>query len=73
MFRQSTGDWFSAGRTIATGWGEPGDLPFADDLDRDGYDEIGVFRPSTKTWLARRTLATNWDEPDDLPLAGNLS
>jgi hypothetical protein len=72
VFRPSAGSWFSPGRTLATGWGEPGDRPFAADLDRDGYDEIGVFRPSTGNWhTPGRIVYSNWGEPGDLPVTGD--
>jgi hypothetical protein len=72
VFRPSTGDWFAPGRTIASNWGEPGDLPFAADLNRDGYDEIGVFRPSAGTWhTPGRIVYSNWGEPGDLPVTGD--
>jgi Peptidase family M23 len=36
-------------------------------------DEIGVFRPSTKTWFTPGgVLRENWGEPGDLPFAADL-
>jgi hypothetical protein len=72
VFRPSASTWFAPGRTLATDWGEPGDLPFAADLNRDGYDEIGVFRPSTGSWhTPGRVVYSHWGEPGDLPVTGD--
>ena len=38
-------------RLIELDFGQPGDLPVTGDWDGDGYDEIGVYRPSTHTWM----------------------
>jgi hypothetical protein len=57
--------------------GEAGDLPIAGDWNGDGRDTIGLFRPSTSTFIQMDALSATvvrsftFGIAGDLPLAGN--
>lgn len=64
----------------AINWGLKGDIPLAGDFDYDGYiDNIGVFRPSHRTWYFNYNLENEtdrssgpWGISGDVPIAGDF-
>jgi hypothetical protein len=60
-----------AERTVALG--DPGDLPFAADLDGDGRDEVGVYRPGDATLYLPGGGAVPLGDPGDRLVAGDWS
>jgi 5'-nucleotidase / UDP-sugar diphosphatase len=59
-------------------FGDPGDEPFAADLDGDGMDEVALHRDTTGLVYYRTTLTTGpaevsfiWGDPADLVFAGD--
>ena len=59
-------------------FGDPGDEPFAGDLNGDGIDEVGLHRDTTGLVYYRNTLTTGiadvsfiWGDPADIVFAGN--
>lgn len=63
---------------IAFVFGDPGDRPFAGDLDGDGRSEVALHRPSTGRVYYRETLTSGpadrdfiWGNPDDVVFAGD--
>ncbi len=59
-------------------FGDPGDRPFAGDLDGDGFDEVGLHRPGTGLVYYRTTLTSGfahrvfiWGNPADVVFAGD--
>jgi hypothetical protein len=43
--------WDGSGADGSSKFGQSGDLPVTGDWNRDGVDEIGVFRPGTGQWF----------------------
>jgi hypothetical protein len=62
-------------------YGNPGDKPIAGDWDGDGFDSIGIYRPSNQTWYLTNnstpsgiTLSDSafvWSIGDGEPFAGD--
>jgi 5'-nucleotidase len=59
-------------------FGDPGDEPFAGDLNGDGIDEVGLHRDTTGLVYYRNTLTTGiadvsfiWGDPADIVFAGD--
>ncbi len=59
-------------------FGDPGDEPFAGDLNGDGVDEVGLHRDTTGLVYYRNTLTTGaadvsfiWGDPADIVFAGD--
>jgi hypothetical protein len=59
-------------------FGDPGDEPFAGDLNGDGVDEVGLHRDTTGLVYHRNTLTTGaadvsfiWGDPADIVFAGD--
>ena len=64
---------------MSLSWGLPGDLPVTGDWNRDGKDEMGIFRPGNAVWsldsngnLAWEVSDTSlsWGVPNDKPVVG---
>ncbi len=89
VFRPSTQQFFVFDRLAAGGagigaadavftFGNPGDRPFAGDLDGDGVDEVALHRPTTGRVYYRETLSTgaadrdyHFGNPGDIIRAGD--
>jgi hypothetical protein len=61
-------------RTIILG--TQGDVPIAGDWNADGIDDVGVYQPSTATFIlsedgAKPTFFFAFDDPKNRPLAGD--
>lgn len=68
-----------SGQSRALRFGQAGDVPLVGDFDGDGWDEIGVFRPSDLTWYVDTTMDGQADtafifegmQATDMPLMGD--
>ncbi|WP_406115862.1 hypothetical protein [Kitasatospora purpeofusca] len=62
------------GNTIAVGFGQAGDLPMTGDFDGVGHDQLGVFRPSSSTFVVRHddtsVTSLSFGQAGDLPVPG---
>lgn len=91
IFRPSDRSWWillssknysaSQSNVLVKFWGAPGDQPVIADFDGDTQADIGVFRPSDRTWwilqssqlyspAAGNILVKQWGAPADLPIVG---
>lgn len=63
-------------------WGDPADVPVSGDWNGDGFDTLGLFRPSTGQWfltddtsfanLSSQSVTTlAFGSPGDVPVAGD--
>jgi hypothetical protein len=58
-------------------WGDSNDIPVAGDWDNDGYDEIGLYRPSTQMWYldydnsGLSDYKVKWGDSTDKPVTGD--
>lgn len=80
VFRPSTGMWYldadGDGRHSGCGtadycmgpFGLPGDVPVLGDWGRWGYDQIGVYRPSTGMWYLDGSVGFSWWEGCDVDI-----
>ena len=52
IFRPKEGNWYlrSASGPVVVRWGLRGDVPVQGDFDRDGQEDLVIFRPSTGYW-----------------------
>jgi hypothetical protein len=64
--------------STVVGYGDPGDLPLAGNWDGDSDDTIGVYRPSTRTFMLNNAndtsspeVITAYGDPGDVPLVGD--
>jgi hypothetical protein len=70
--------WFTSIPSI--NWGLKGDIPLAGDFDENGYaNNIGLFRPSHRTWLFNYDLdgetdrtSGPWGVSGDVPISGDF-
>jgi hypothetical protein len=53
-------------------YGDPDDLPIIGDWDGNGNDEIGVYRPSSRTFYHYGTdTGITYGDPGDKPIVGD--
>lgn len=73
VFTDGDRSWrFTGGAAPIADWGEPGDVPVAGDWNGDGWDEVGVFRVSTRTWYLRGVPSISpYGEPGDQAVAAD--
>jgi len=45
-------------------WGLTGDIPVVGDWNRDGKDDVGIFRPSKGIWSLDSNGNSKWDTSD---------
>ncbi|MFQ6083176.1 MAG: hypothetical protein ACE5WD_07450 [Candidatus Aminicenantia bacterium] len=89
VFRPSNRMWYFDSRhngttdTRSGPWGLRGDLPIAGDFDRDKgdrvFDDVGVFRPSTRMWYydydhngTTDDRSGPWGQRGDIPIVGDF-
>ena len=81
LFNSGTGEWHLRGQdgTITSFYyGIPGDIPLLGDWDCDGFDTVGVYRPSDGSAHLRNSNVFGFAEiefffgiPADMPIAGD--
>ncbi|WP_416237507.1 transglycosylase family protein [Streptomyces sp. NBC_00162] len=62
------------GGTTAVGFGQAGDVPMTGDFDGVGHDQLGIFRPSTSTFVVRHDdgsiTSLVFGQAGDIPVPG---